>query len=301
MDIPNPPIELLNLKQGQEVEYMGLRWKFLLPYEKVDDQIIFTSSACGGNVGDDYIMKARVSSEFQIIVYCSKHERYMEKCVEKEGDFSGVIGFCFAKKIYNNGIYISITCSESRSLKKRSTLQKELQKPFYTLSENSKMSVVKTKIGLLLRVIMLRYARSIGITSAYNHAANQPLVQYYKKLGWVISTENTPCYDHDPLVSEFLQIKGVIPVDYFKAHSASETCRGWAMKLCNYDVDQVTRYGVDEFIQNLPEVTRWYNLEGRTCIGKLSPFADERTSQNRLNDIEHVKYMIDNIRDDIDK
>jgi hypothetical protein len=280
--------DVLNLTPGNEAQFLGLNWKFLLPEEIVAPDILFTPHIlCDGKIGLDYIAKAYKACEFKIIISCQRDEEHQKRPrppgmtfdqyktvlpqTYRHKGLKGVIGIIFAKK-YLDGIYISITCATTRDANK----------------------IVPTKLGLLLRTTILNYAnRHLGIKNAYNHAANTDLVKYYRKLGWILG--NQGCEAEDPISREFKTITVENLDDFLKSYDVGliKTESGYPMKLCNYNVDSLIEKSIADFMSAKPGIDKLFQKYGSICLPKgyfseyLSNVFDE--SDNTYNKQYDIK------------
>ena len=258
-----PPIELLNLSPGEQVDFLGLTWRFLNENENLDENIFFSGNICQG-ITKLYVAEARVSCPWQIVIMCKSNNNY------------GIVGLMFAKPYAPDAIYESIICSETVSQTKKLT-------DFAKLPRNLKYKagLVKTKFGLLLRIIMMRYAnRTFGITTAYNHAANKELVEYYKKLGWKVM--GAKCIEKDPISEAFTDM--YLP-SFFESYKSLEDSKGWPMKLCNINIDTLTANAVTEFAENKSNLYEWFRVHGTLCLPRM-PFNKRDSNLNNLGKLK---------------
>jgi hypothetical protein len=257
--------DVFNLTPGNNVNFLGLNWRFLQPDESVSPDILFTTNIlCGGRIDADYVAKAYKACEFKIVISCQTDEEYetrpkkgaamsiMEwskvpkrKYVHK--GLKGVIGIIFAKR-YLDGIYISITCANT-----------------YV----NYMKVVPTKLGLILRTAMLTYASNhLDIKNAYNHAANKDLVKYYRKLGWVLG--NQACEVEESVTLVFESIKPEDIDEFLESYDVSliKTISGYPMKMCNYDIQKVISKTKTDFASVIHNIEELISKYGSICLPK---------------------------------
>ena len=226
---------VLNLTPGQKTEFLGLSWHFLAPNEQPPRDILFTPTIlCDGKIEAKYIAKAYNACEFKIVVSCTRDEvlstrpprgsmpftqwAKLPKQQYSHKNLPGVIGIIFAKR-HLDGVYISLTCAST-----------------YKGGE-----IVQTKLGLILRTTMLNFIRNnLGVQNVYNHAANQALVGYYKRLGWVLT--NQQCGVDDKISIEFndIDVKDRVALETFLASHDVElikTAYGYPMRICNFNIE----------------------------------------------------------------
>ena len=262
-------VRLLNITPGDRVSFLGLTWAFLHPSENLEKDILFTDlNLCDGKLNSEYIRKAYQRSEFKIIVYCQRDEEVMVRPPKgvlpfmtwaklplqpyRHRGLKGVIGIIFAKK-YLDGIYINVTCANTY---------------------DSNQNVIPTKIGLILRTAMLNFSRNhLGFQNAYNHAGNQDLVLYYKRLGWVLSNQICGVIDDISLkfneLSNPEDIKALLNSDFVK--NTLLTNSGYPMRLCNYDLDMINKKTMEEFAKvKVEDIIVKY---GSLCLPK-KPFSN---------------------------
>jgi len=231
------PVKLqsvLNLAPGQKTEFLGLSWHFLAPNEQPPRDILFTPTIlCDGKIDAKYIAKAYKSCDFKIVVSCTRDEvlskrppkdpsipfmQYAKIPPQKYShkNLSGVIGIIFAKR-HLDGVYINLTCASTYKGGK----------------------IIQTKLGLILRTTMLNFIRTnLGVRNVYNHAANQDLVGYYKRLGWVLT--NQICGVDDDVSIAFRQIKDDVTLKTFLASHDVElikTAHGYPMRICDFNIE----------------------------------------------------------------
>ena len=269
-------MNIANLKPGEQEDFLGLTFRFLLPEEKLSRDVLFSPiTLCDGKLDSDYIAKAYRSCPYKIIIGCSRKETVLSRPKKlpsqtstqwgmippkpyEHNDMKGVIGICFAKP-YLDGIYISLICAS-------------------TYYENK---IVSTKLGLILQVTMLNFAvNHLGLKNAYNDAANKDLVKYYSKLGWVLS--NQPCDVDDPLAiqfqraNDFQSFMNSVQVDEIK------TNHGYPMRLCNINPELLTRYLVKEIENVQPVLAKLLQGMNGLCLPKQN-FAEslvDKTEQD---------------------
>jgi hypothetical protein len=281
--------DVFNLKPGNDVNFLGLNWKFLLPDEVVESDIIFTPLLlCDGKIDANYIAKAYKACEFKIIISCQRDEELETR--PPRGDMSilewgkvpkrkyvhkglkGVIGIIFAKR-YLDGIYISITCASTY--------------------ENRK--IVPTKLGLILRTTMLNYARNhLNITNAYNHAANKELLKYYRKLGWILG--NQACETPDAISDQFERIGSEDIDKLLESYDVSLiiTKEGYPMKLCNYNTTKMIANTIRDFMAVKDNIDRLFIKYPGMCLSKdnFSEYLKDKydeTENRRYNETYDIK------------
>jgi hypothetical protein len=253
--------DVFNLTPGNNVNFLGLNWRFLLPDEVVEPDVLFTPLIlCDGKIDANYVSKAYKACEFKIIISCQRDEEHEARPprgamslaewgrVPKRKYFhkglKGVIGIIFAKR-YLDGIYISITCASTYEDKK----------------------IVPTKLGLILRTAMLNYARNhLGIVNAYNHAANADLLKYYRKLGWILG--NQACSSVDPISDQFMRIKSDDMDKFLESYDVTLilTKEGYPMKLCDYDTGKMIESTIRDVMNVKGGIERLRNKYGSICL-----------------------------------
>jgi hypothetical protein len=258
---------VLNLTPGNEVEFLGLTWRFLLPKEKLADNILFAPAhLCDSSINPHYIRDAYSHCPYKIVIYCARDEQKEKRPPKPIGmsipeyakvpkqkisqkNISGVIGIIFAKP-HLDGIYISIVCS--------------------TTFVDGKS--VPTKLGLILQTTMLNYATNVlGFKNAYNHAANLQLVKYYRKLGWVLT--NQICGVNDELSLKFLnagsdaelnELLNSFEVSLIKVPS------GFPMRLCNINMDELFQILFKDFSAVYPKIVEILEKQTTLCLPKIN-------------------------------
>jgi len=288
----NVPKALLNLKPGQTVQYMNLFWRFLLPGENVQDDITFVPDICNC-INPAYTADKRIRSRFQIIVYCKKREFNQNN---QPIEYNNVIALCFAdkqlyfdtytEKIYTKGLKIHVICAEMYSIHKLLyTIEKHKLKGKQLSKKDMEIAVmVETKIGLLLRLIIMRFAvNRLKLKNIYLDAASEDLVRFYKTIGFTLF--DVSCKSKSATEKAFNEYVNV-PDEFFTKHSYLKCSNDWPMKMCDVDIDKVTKTALNEFYRNLPEALYWYKKEGTTCLGNFIPYEELIKNKLKLNNIE---------------
>lgn len=263
-------MNVLNLVPGRETDFLGLKWKFLLPGEILPDDIMFSHMHMCDGLNDSYVAKEFAACEYKIVIHCSRDETselkdllvgkdrfnlaLISKLIPKKYNYTnlkGVVGIIFAKKELD-GLYISVICSTSYI---------------------DKRQVLPTKFGLVLQTAMQNFAiKHLGITNFYNHAASKPLVKYYKKLGWVLGDKQ--CDLDDPIANKFTTIETDTDMEEFlESFEVKQivTKSGYPMRLCGVDLSRINLRLFSEIDKVFGNLMRILSEKGTLCLPK-EPF-----------------------------
>ncbi len=261
---------VLNLTPGNEVKFLGLTWKFLLPEEKLAKNVLFAPTfLCDSSIMPDYIKNAFSHCPYKIVIYCARDEQLEKRPPKLPGmsfkeyanvstqkinqkNISGVIGIIFAKP-HLDGIYISIVCSS-------------------TFVDGKS---VPTKLGLILQTTMLNYATTVlGFKNAYNHAANLNLVKYYRKLGWVLT--NQICGVNDEISQKFSNVVSEAELnELLNSYDLSliKNLSGYPMRLCNINMDEMFQILIKDISAVYPNIVKILKEKTTLCLPKQN-FSD---------------------------
>lgn len=261
MDIVNTKInQILNLRPGQEVDFFNLKWKFLKEKESLDKDILFYPTNICDDIMPKYIAEAYHACPYKIVIYCKRDEQGMNwpknlplaqklktpKTQYIQKDIQGVVGLIFAKP-YLDGIYISITCSTS----------------FF------EGKTIPTKFGLLLRTAIINYAfNHLNISNFYNHAANEGLVKYYRRLGWILT--NQQCGVEDAVSQKFSKISSEELDEFLKSFDVSliKTPSGFPMRLCLKNLQSLNENTIKNFMDIYPKLLAFFEKQKTFCLPK---------------------------------
>ncbi len=133
---------------------------------------------CRWSIGEKFYREAIAAADFSIVAIC------------RTGKYSGIKACVIARRQEPGGIYISLVCNS------------EMFTP-----TGAKFGL---RIGQILQVALLNYARTLGITHAYNHASSEDLVPFYTRNGWRMS--KAPCGLSDSITEEASQLRGAVGV-----------------------------------------------------------------------------------------
>ena len=272
--------EILNLTPGNEVSFLGLTWRFMAEGEQIPEDILFNPAILCNTIKEknrtmpgvdtEYIKRAYRNCPYKIVIICNRDE-ILNSRGDTEGmkveqirkmpintyihkGLRGVVGIIFAKP-YLDGIYISVTCSQ-------------------TYDEEGKR--INTKFGLILRTTMLNYARKyLDIKNAYNHAANKQLVAYYRKLNWELSDKI--CGVQDEITEKFNETSA----EDLNAFLESDAVRGklgdvYPMRLCDYNIELMKQELKSDIIANYAKLAEYIGVGNGLCntkAGQTSVFS----------------------------
>jgi hypothetical protein len=139
-------------------------------------------------------------------------------------------------------LYVSLTCSRKIFSQ---TKYDEAVTANPENEGNTETGLINISFGLLLRCIMLKYAKTIGITDVYNHASSDDLIPYYTRFGFRLGNEK--CGVKDTITENHeLAIKTKKTQQFYDSLKSSQTKRGFRMKLCGNEYDTMCSHAEEK-------------------------------------------------------
>jgi hypothetical protein len=161
-------------------------------------------------------------------------------------------------------LYVSLTCSR----KIYSPAKYEETKPPGTKEEYSKYGDVNTGFGIILRCILLNYAKTIGFKNVYNDASFEGLVRYYTRFGFRLGKQK--CGEPDEITAEHEEIiknkdKATLEKnekDFVKkiTDEGYTTKNGYRMKLCGINYDEMCSYSYKKIKETWAELEKYTDI-----------------------------------------
>jgi hypothetical protein len=161
-------------------------------------------------------------------------------------------------------LYVSLTCSR----KIYSPAKYEETKPPGTKEEYSKYGDVNTGFGIILRCILLNYAKTIGFKNVYNDASFDGLVRYYTRFGFRLGKQK--CGEPDEITAEHEEIiknkdKATLEKsekDFVKkiTDEGYTTKNGYRMKLCGINYDEMCSYSYKKIKETWDELGKYTDI-----------------------------------------
>ena len=118
------------------------------------------------------------------------------------------------------------------------------------------VGIVKTNFGVMLRCLLFKYAKKIGITNVYNDSASEELIPYYSKFNFRLGKEK--CGRNDEITNQHEIIVGKNKKEeenYFietLKKADYKTNHGYRMKLCGNKYEALCGY-LKNHIENIWE------------------------------------------------
>ena len=248
---------VFEIQPGQTFKFFGYTMKFydftLIKHNKYfKDRLVEIpnfKTACHKHINRGYFKDAVYKARFAITL------TFMDEGIELYDSF--IIGDSL--KDSPTDFYTILTCSRiiMSPKKKREDIKKGVGKS---------SGIISLSFGLVLRCIMLQYAKSLGFTHAYNDSVPD-LLSYYTKFGFRLGKEK--CGTKDKLTDEHvLAIKDDEKTKRFYKkmldNKGYQTISGFRMKLCDFNKGEINicEYAHKKLREN------WHYLEKYNDIYK---------------------------------
>ena len=256
--IDNPEL-VFEIKPGQTFKFFGYTMKFydfalMSNNKEVKDSLIKIKNyetACHDTIGWGYFRDAVYEARFAITL------TFMDEGIEHYDSF--IIGDSLNDS--DTDFYTLLTCSRiiMSPKKKMDDIKAGVKNPD---------GIISLSFGLVLRCIMLQYAKTLGFTHAYNDSVPN-LLSYYTKFGFRLGKEK--CGKKDDITEEHMRaieenIRNGDPTRWWEAKKfytkmltkkGYRTSSGFRMKLCNFDKGEINicKYAHKKLKEN------WHYLE----------------------------------------
>ena len=254
--IDNPEL-VFEIKPGQTFKFFGYTMKFydfalMSNNKEVKDSLIKIKNyetACHDTIGWGYFRDAVYEARFAITL------TFMDEGIEHYDSF--IIGDSLNDS--DTDFYTLLTCSRiiMSPKKKMDDIKAGVKNPD---------GIISLSFGLVLRCIMLQYAKTLGFTHAYNDSVPN-LLSYYTKFGFRLGKEK--CGTKDKLTDEHvLAIKDDEKTKRFYKkmldNKGYQTISGFRMKLCDFNKGEINicEYAHKKLREN------WHYLEKYNDIYK---------------------------------
>jgi len=166
--------------------------------------------------------------------------------------------------IKTDDLYVSLTCSR----KIYSPAKYAETKPPGTKEEFSKYGDVNTGFGIILRCVLLNYAKTIGFKNVYNDASFEGLVRYYTRFGFRLGKQK--CGEPDEITAEHEEIiknkdkatlekseKDIVKKITDEGYTSKN---GYRMKLCGINYDEMCSYSYKKIKETWAELGKYTDI-----------------------------------------
>ena len=250
IDITKTPDKIWDLKPGDHYTFFGYTIKF---YDfNIPEHVIFKDKikknynrkSCHQKIPIEYFEKAVDKSRFAIIITFLETVNYDKDYPEILDSFilanTGPYTIDSNLELTDEDLYVYLTCSIETYSNKKFEEKKTFPKDY-------KAGNIKTHFGIILRCLLLKYAKSIGIKNVYNDAGESHLIPYYTRFNFRLGKEKCDVFDeitnkHEQVISEKNEEKNKEFIDSLQEY---KTSAGYRMKLCGNNYDALCKYSTD--------------------------------------------------------
>ena len=229
------PDDVFKIQPGEQFKFFGYEIKFydfskmsssnVSAHKEKLKQIKNLKAACHGTIGQIYFENAVDDAHFAITLTFEDKEG-----IEHYDSF--ILGYPLKES--KTDFYTLLTCS--RIIKSQKKKEEDIASPSVKKSEPG---IISPSFGLVLQCIMLKYARKLGFTHAYNDSVPD-LLSYYTRFGFRLGlgkcgTPDAITDQHELVIKEKDDEKAKEFYGKMLVNNEYKTGAGFRMKLCDLD------------------------------------------------------------------